>query len=47
MDQPHQPAQFPALPDEYDPPRVERVVTADELARDVQYAGGVSVDTQP
>lgn len=24
---------------EYEPPRVETVVTADELAREIQYAG--------
>lgn len=34
----------PVTRPEYEPPRIERVITADELARDVQYAGGVSVD---
>jgi hypothetical protein len=32
------PAQDPKHP-EYDPPQVERVIDADDLAREVHYAG--------
>ena len=32
----------PAPGTEYDPPRVEQVLTPDELAREVHYAGSVS-----
>ena len=28
--------------DGYEPPKVESAVTADELAREIQYAGGIS-----
>ena len=34
-------------PSEYEPPRVERVLTSDELMREVQYAGGASTDEIP
>lgn len=32
--------------DAYEAPRVERVLTSDDLAREVQYAGGASTDLQ-
>jgi hypothetical protein len=28
--------------DDYEPPRIESVLTSDELAREAQYAGGQS-----
>ena len=34
----------PQHPLVYDPPRIELVLTQGELAREVQYAGGVSRD---
>jgi hypothetical protein len=30
----------------YEPPRIERVLTADDLAREVQYAGLITVGQQ-
>lgn len=32
--------------DVYEAPRVERVLTSDDLVREVQYAGGASSDLQ-
>ena len=32
--------------DVYEAPRVERVLTSDDLVREVQYAGGASTDLQ-
>jgi len=29
----------------YEPPRIERVLTADDLAREVQYAGLITIGT--
>jgi hypothetical protein len=31
--------------DVYEAPRIEKVLTADDLAREIQYAGATSTDT--
>ena len=33
-----------STPAPYEPPQVERVLTADDLVREVQYAGAASAD---
>ncbi len=35
----------PKTPAAYEPPKVERVLSAEDLAREVQYAGSLSFDT--
>jgi hypothetical protein len=32
-------------PSSYEPPKIERVLTADDLTREVQYGGAPSFDT--
>lgn len=41
-DLPSQIGEAPQAAETYEPPVVESVVTADELAREIQYAGGIS-----
>lgn len=38
----NEPAPAPKTP-KYDPPQVEEVIGADEIAREVHYAGGVGL----
>ncbi|MEQ1868672.1 MAG: hypothetical protein ABL961_01460 [Vicinamibacterales bacterium] len=44
MDDPNTaPSPVEPTPDVYQAPQVERVLTADDLAREIQYAGGISI----
>ena len=40
------PAPAPRMP-KYDPPQVEEVIGADEIAREVHYAGSINPISEP
>jgi len=39
-------AKLDSSPTPYEPPRIEKVLTAGDLEREVQYAGGVTPPSQ-